>query len=66
MESGLVTHLNPWGPTANPAAKYASKQGLARHLRHHRHAPRGNDADGDVGDQAMLHARQNYRKKKEE
>ncbi len=29
---------------------------LARHLRHHRQDPRGNDADGDVTDEALLHA----------
>ena len=27
MESGLVTHLNPCGPMANPATRYASNNG---------------------------------------
>ena len=32
------------------------QQRLARHLRHHRHDPRGDDANGDVGDETVLHA----------
>ncbi len=34
------------------------QQRLPRHLRRHRHDPRGDDADGDVGDESVLHARE--------
>ncbi len=56
IESALVIHWKPCGPMAKPADQIRQQQRLPRHLRHHRHDPRGDDADGDVGDKAVFHA----------
>ena len=56
MYPGVGDPLEAVRADGEPGDEIGEQQRLARHLRHHRHDPRGDDANGDVGDEAVLHA----------
>jgi hypothetical protein len=56
MSCVSVIHLKSVRADGEAGDEIGQQQRLARDLRQHRHDPRGDDADGDVCDESVLHA----------